>query len=194
MSDHGSNEVTIAFRASVRWEPNGVPIDLRRFQRSTVKSNRGACEGTRRTRRNRGVDFRARRSGRECGHHDAAGRSSDRCRGAGPDGALAALSRDAIWLQMGTIGIEWTDRLGKSATDTGAMYVDAPVSGSVGPATAGQLVILASGPDEAHGVADPIFTAIGSHTFWLGPAGAGSGPSSCSTTGWSTWWRWWPKL
>ncbi len=92
----------------------------------------------------------------------------------GANGALATLSRAAIWLQMGTIGLEWTDQLGKAVTDTGAIFVDSPVSGSVGPATAGQLVILASGPDEAQSVADPIFAAMGSHTFWLGPAGAGS--------------------
>jgi 3-hydroxyisobutyrate dehydrogenase len=92
----------------------------------------------------------------------------------GPEGALATLSRGAIWLQMGTIGVAWTERLGKSVTETGAMYVDAPVSGSVGPASTGQLVILASGPDEARSVADPIFATLGSHTFWLGAAGAGS--------------------
>ncbi|MGC2168852.1 MAG: NAD(P)-dependent oxidoreductase [Acidimicrobiales bacterium] len=92
----------------------------------------------------------------------------------GAEGALATLSTGAIWLQMGTIGVEWTERLGRSVTAAGALYVDAPVSGSVGPATAGNLVILASGPDEAQGVATPIFAAMGSHTFWLGAAGAGS--------------------
>ncbi len=92
----------------------------------------------------------------------------------GTDGALAALSAGAIWLQMGTVGIEWTKRLGELVTPTGALFVDAPVSGSVGPATAGQLVILASGPDEAQAVANPILAAMGSHTLWLGAAGAGS--------------------
>jgi 3-hydroxyisobutyrate dehydrogenase len=92
----------------------------------------------------------------------------------GPDGVLANLTSGQIWLQMGTIGLEWTERLGKSAADRGAIFVDSPVSGSVGPATSGQLVILASGPDEAQAVVNPIFAALGSHTFWLGAAGAGS--------------------
>jgi 3-hydroxyisobutyrate dehydrogenase len=92
----------------------------------------------------------------------------------GVDGALTTLTPGAIWLQMGTIGIEWTQRLGELAAAAGAMYVDAPVSGSVGPAAAGQLVILASGPDEAQSVATPIFAAMGSRTHWLGTAGAGS--------------------
>jgi 3-hydroxyisobutyrate dehydrogenase len=92
----------------------------------------------------------------------------------GADGAFATVTRGAVWLQMGTIGIEWTERLGKSATEVGVLFVDAPVSGSVSPASTGQLIILASGPDEAQPVASPIFDVLGRHTFWLGAAGAGS--------------------
>jgi 3-hydroxyisobutyrate dehydrogenase len=52
--------------------------------------------------------------------------------------------------------------------------VDAPVSGSKGPAEAGQLLILASGPPAAAAVADAVFSAIGRKTVWLGEAGQGS--------------------
>jgi 3-hydroxyisobutyrate dehydrogenase-like beta-hydroxyacid dehydrogenase len=45
--------------------------------------------------------------------------------------------------------------------------MDAPVSGSKGPAEAGQLLILASGPAAARAVAGPAFTAIGRKTVWL---------------------------
>jgi 3-hydroxyisobutyrate dehydrogenase len=92
----------------------------------------------------------------------------------GAEGALTALIDGALWLQMGTIGIEWTERFERAASAAGVSYVDAPVSGSVAPATTGQLIILASGPDEARAVAEPIFAAVGRHTFWLGAAGAGS--------------------
>jgi 3-hydroxyisobutyrate dehydrogenase len=54
------------------------------------------------------------------------------------------------------------------------MFVDAPVSGSKGPAEAGQLLILASGPPAAAALADPVFSAIGRKTVWLGEAGQGS--------------------
>ena len=54
------------------------------------------------------------------------------------------------------------------------MFVDAPVSGSKGPAEAGQLLILASGPREAEPIAQPAFSAIGRKTVWLGEAGEGS--------------------
>jgi 3-hydroxyisobutyrate dehydrogenase len=93
------------------------------------------------------------------------------------DGAVPqAFSRGAVWAQMGTIGISATAeivrRLAEERPDV--MFVDAPVSGSKGPAEAGQLLILASGPPEAKAVATPAFAAIGRKTVWLGEAGQGS--------------------
>jgi 3-hydroxyisobutyrate dehydrogenase len=76
-----------------------------------------------------------------------------------------------LWLQMGTVGVDWTDRL---ARDTDLVFVDAPVAGSDIPARDGTLVILASGPESARAQAQPYFDAVGSRTLWLGPAGAGS--------------------
>jgi len=92
----------------------------------------------------------------------------------GPEGAFTTVAKGAVWLQMGTIGIEWTERWHQSATEAGVLFVDAPVSGSVSPANEGRLIVLASGPDEARAIADPVFAVLGSHTFWLGGAGAGS--------------------
>jgi 3-hydroxyisobutyrate dehydrogenase len=88
----------------------------------------------------------------------------------------AALADGAVWAQMGTIGVEataeLTGRLGR--VRPGALFVDAPVSGSKGPAEAGQLLILASGPAAARAIAGPAFAAIGRKTVWLGEAGQGS--------------------
>lgn len=92
----------------------------------------------------------------------------------GAEGALDTQTSGTVWLQMGSIGIEWTERLRKVATEAGVLFVDAPVSGSVAPATAGKLIILASGPEEAQSIAEPIFEVLGSRTFWLGAAGAGT--------------------
>ncbi len=92
------------------------------------------------------------------------------------DGAADAFARGAAWAQMGTIGLEATGRmagrLGRSRPDV--MFVDAPVSGSKGPAESGQLLILASGPATAEPLLRPAFAAIGRKTVWLGPAGQGS--------------------
>jgi 3-hydroxyisobutyrate dehydrogenase len=91
----------------------------------------------------------------------------------GPGGFLAAAT-GAIWVQMGTIGIEWTARLASIAAARGVVFVDAPVSGSEGPARAGQLTILASGPDEVRDTLAPVFGLLGRATAWLGPAGNGT--------------------
>jgi 3-hydroxyisobutyrate dehydrogenase len=93
------------------------------------------------------------------------------------DGGVAdALADGCVWAQMGTIGVEATvrirDRL--AAQRPGVMFVDAPVSGSKGPAEQGQLLILASGPAAAADPLRPVFDVIGRKTVWLGEAGRGS--------------------
>jgi 3-hydroxyisobutyrate dehydrogenase len=91
-------------------------------------------------------------------------------------GALDALKPNATWTQMGTIGVEATERLAAEVARRrpDIAFVDAPVSGSREPARQGRLLILASGPDRSHKVVDPVFEAIGQRTVWLGPAGSGS--------------------
>jgi 3-hydroxyisobutyrate dehydrogenase len=91
----------------------------------------------------------------------------------GPDGFLTA-APGVIWVQMGTVGIEWTARLAGIATARGVVFADAPVSGSDGPARAGHLTILASGPDQVRDVLAPVFGVLGRAIVWLGPAGHGT--------------------
>ena len=93
------------------------------------------------------------------------------------DGGVADAFADGIvWAQMGTIGVAETlrmrDRL--AALRPGVVFVDAPVSGSKGPAQQGQLLILASGPAAAAEAVRPVFDVIGRKTVWLGEAGRGS--------------------
>ena len=54
------------------------------------------------------------------------------------------------------------------------MFVDAPVSGSKGPAEVGQLLILASGPPPPGRGGRPGVSVIGRKTVWLGGAGQGN--------------------
>jgi 3-hydroxyisobutyrate dehydrogenase len=92
------------------------------------------------------------------------------------EGATGAFADGCVWAQMGTIGVEATlrtrDRL--AARRPGVMFVDAPVSGSKGPAQQGQLLILASGPTAAADGVRPVFDVLGRKTVWLGEAGKGS--------------------
>jgi 3-hydroxyisobutyrate dehydrogenase len=86
----------------------------------------------------------------------------------------SAAGSGLIWVQMATVGMEWTQRLAEAAARSGVNFVDAPVSGSRGPAEAGQLAILASGPDWLQELLAPVFAVLGRAAAWLGPAGHGT--------------------
>jgi 3-hydroxyisobutyrate dehydrogenase len=92
------------------------------------------------------------------------------------DGVADAFADGCVWAQMGTIGVEATRRIGDrlAAQRPGVTFVDAPVSGSKGPAEQGQLLILASGPAAAADQLRPVFDILGRKTVWLGEAGQGS--------------------
>jgi 3-hydroxyisobutyrate dehydrogenase len=76
-----------------------------------------------------------------------------------------------VWVQTSTVGVRWTERLAARACDAGALYLDAPVMGTVAPAEQGQLVVLAAGDPEAADRAAPVLEAIGRETIRLGAAG-----------------------
>jgi 3-hydroxyisobutyrate dehydrogenase len=90
-------------------------------------------------------------------------------------GMLAALAPGAIWVQMSTIGLAGiNDVIAMVDSERpDVTLLDAPVSGSKDPAAQGQLIIFASGPDEARLRVTPLFDALGRRTFWAGAAGAG---------------------
>jgi 3-hydroxyisobutyrate dehydrogenase len=87
---------------------------------------------------------------------------------------LPALGSAAVWCQMGTIGIEATERCIELAEANGTPVVDAPVLGTAKPAQDGALTVLASGPDEAVDRCEPIFEAVGQRVVRVGPAGYGT--------------------
>ncbi len=88
---------------------------------------------------------------------------------------LNGMRPGSVWAQMGTIGVDATDRLITETVNRrpDVHFVDAPVSGTRGPARNGQLTILASGPDQARAVVQAVFEALGQKVLWLGRAGMG---------------------
>ncbi len=92
----------------------------------------------------------------------------------GEQGFLAAARGSLVWAQMSTIGVAGTERCAELAERHGVAFVDAPVLGTKQPAEKGELVVLASGPDETWEVLEPVFGALGKRTMWVGAAGAGS--------------------
>jgi 3-hydroxyisobutyrate dehydrogenase len=92
----------------------------------------------------------------------------------GEDGALAAASEGALWLQMSTIGLGGTERCAALAERHGLDFVDAPVLGTKQPAEQGALVVLASGQQALGDRVAPVFDAVGKRTMWVGDAGDGT--------------------
>jgi len=92
------------------------------------------------------------------------------------EGVLTALAPGAILVQMSTIGVAGIERVAATvaAERPDVILLDAPVSGSKGPAEHGQLTIFASGPAEARPRVTPLFDALGQRTIWAGNAGTGT--------------------
>ncbi len=67
-----------------------------------------------------------------------------------------------------------TTRLAAALAPRGITLIDSPVLGTKAPAEQGELIVLASGPDDARQRVQPVFDAIGKKTMWVGDAGAGS--------------------
>ena len=95
---------------------------------------------------------------------------------AGDQGMLEALAPGAVWVQMSTIGVAGIDRVAAlvAAERPDITLLDAPVSGSRGPAEQGQLTIFASGSEAARPRVAGLFDALGQRTIWVGGVGAGS--------------------
>jgi len=79
-----------------------------------------------------------------------------------------------LWAQMATVGIEWTERLAEIAAAAGAEFLDTPVIGSTPAAEAGELVVFASGSDEAIDRAEQVFAAVAKETIRVGAVGSAS--------------------
>lgn len=85
------------------------------------------------------------------------------------DPAFAELVRDRTIVQMGTFTTAFSAALAEEVRDAGGRYVEAPVSGSHGPATAGTLVaMLAGDPDDLTRV-EPVIDAMCGQRFRCGP-------------------------
>jgi 3-hydroxyisobutyrate dehydrogenase-like beta-hydroxyacid dehydrogenase len=88
-------------------------------------------------------------------------------------GELApALAPGAILVDMSTVDPECARRTAALAAARGARYLDAPVSGTRGPAEQGALLIMAGGDDETLAAARPVLECMG-RVKHMGPVGHG---------------------
>lgn len=89
--------------------------------------------------------------------------------------AFADLVRDRITVQMGTFTPAFSKALADDVTTAGGAYVEAPVSGSRGPATDATLVAMLAGPDEALAEIAPVIDAMCAQRFVCGEIPAALG-------------------
>jgi 3-hydroxyisobutyrate dehydrogenase len=92
----------------------------------------------------------------------------------GPDGVLAALRPGSTWVEMSTTDRHEIERVAALAAGRGVATLEAPVTGGVHLAAAGQITVLVGGPDELFASHRPVFEAIGRQTFHVGALGQAS--------------------
>ncbi len=86
----------------------------------------------------------------------------------GPDGLANGLPRGGIHLAMGTISAALAERLTETHAANGQVHVGCPVLGRPPAAEAGQLFLMAAGPDDAIARAQPLLEAMGQRVFRVG--------------------------
>ena len=91
----------------------------------------------------------------------------------GKDGVLEVLSPDTLVIDMGTTAVVNTRALASDVIAQGGSYLDAPVSGGVIGAQAGNLSVMAGGSLGVFKAALPIFEALGKKITYVGESGSG---------------------
>ncbi len=89
----------------------------------------------------------------------------------GPDGILAGLSSEKIYVDMSTVSPAFSRGLAQQAAEHGAAMLDAPVSGSVITLEAGNLSIMVGGDRAAFEKVLPVLQAIGPKVNYVGANG-----------------------
>ncbi len=93
---------------------------------------------------------------------------------AGPAGALEAAAPGKLFVEMSTVRPETEVALDARLRAKGAVLVDCPVGGSVGPARDGKLFGFAGGADGDVARARPVLEQICRRVEHVGPVGAGA--------------------
>jgi 3-hydroxyisobutyrate dehydrogenase-like beta-hydroxyacid dehydrogenase len=89
----------------------------------------------------------------------------------GPDGILAGLKAGKIYVDSTTGTPEGSRALAERVAETGAVMLDAPVSGSVSTLEEGKLSIMVGGDEDAFAQVEPILRDIGPTVTRIGDNG-----------------------
>jgi 3-hydroxyisobutyrate dehydrogenase-like beta-hydroxyacid dehydrogenase len=89
----------------------------------------------------------------------------------GADGILAGLRPGTVWCDLSTISPEASVALSARVAETGASFLDTPVSGSPATLAAGQMSVMVGGERAAFEHVESVLHAIGPKVTYIGPAG-----------------------
>ncbi|MCB2107131.1 MAG: NAD(P)-dependent oxidoreductase [Rhodobacteraceae bacterium] len=99
----------------------------------------------------------------------------------GLHGVTETIRRDCAVVDFSTISAPWVKTAdAKLRAATGARWIDAPVSGGVGGASAGTLTIFLGGDDAAVAAATPVLRHLGQRLTHFGPTGSGLAVKMCN--------------
>ena len=93
---------------------------------------------------------------------------------------LPIMTKDAVLLDCSTIDVATARANDQLAQDHGISFLDAPVSGGVGGATAGTLTFMVGGTDQAFSTVGPLFEIMGQKSVYCGAAGNGQAAKICN--------------
>jgi len=91
----------------------------------------------------------------------------------GPDGALAAMTPGALFVDHTTVSANIAREIADAAAAQGVLALDAPVSGGQAGAENGALTIMCGGSPEAFAAAEPVLAAYAKRIGHMGAAGSG---------------------
>ena len=92
----------------------------------------------------------------------------------GTNGLLSGTVDGKLFIEMSTVQPDTEIALSRDATNKGAMFIDCPVGGTVGPARDGKLFGFVGGSDEAVARARPLLDQLCRRVEHLGPVGSGA--------------------
>ena len=92
----------------------------------------------------------------------------------GPDGLLTGINGSNTVIQMSTVTPDATLAAAETVRAQNSRFVDAPVSGTVGPAEEGTLTVLAGGEDDVLDDVEAILEAMGEPVVRCGGVGDGA--------------------
>jgi 3-hydroxyisobutyrate dehydrogenase len=92
----------------------------------------------------------------------------------GTDGVLNGLKRGGTWVDMSTNDLNEIRRIAALAADRGINCLEAPVTGGVHKAAAGEITVLVGGDEALYEVHLPAFHAMGGTVLYMGRLGNAS--------------------